>query len=92
MTNEEEAVIELSASGRAVLGNRAFQLVMTAIKAEYIEDFGKTKLFGGEKHREKIWVAMDVVNRLEEKIEKMLSDAEYLKKELKRRNISIRGE
>ena len=87
-----DRILELYQSGAEVLKSPAFQLAMTAIKAEYIEEFGKTKLFNGEAHREKLWATMNTVNELERRLENMLSDGRALLKLEERPNRAVRGE
>ena len=87
-----DRTLELARCGAEVINNPAFRMAIMAIKSEYIEEFGKTKLFGGEKHREKVWATMKMINDLEYKLESMLQNGKALLEMEKRQNRVIRGE
>ena len=69
--------IEVGMQAKAVLEKPAFQTAVTAIKAEIIDNFGKTPLFkDGDQHRSKIWAQYNWVIELEGRLEKMLADSQ----------------
>ena len=89
---EEDKVLQFHQNGSAVLKNPAFQLAMTSIRSKYIEEFKNTPMFGGEKHREKMHVALNLFDELEMELEKMLQDGRALLEMEKRKNRVVRGE